>query len=154
MPKPKVIKLLNERRIDYRLLKLPERAYTVNDVVRLAGVKTQEICKTILLIGKKSKRPVIVIVPGDKRVNIASVELIVNEKLRLARKDEIKQITGYELGALPPYGHKKKIRTIVDKLLIMQPKINFSAGIHNLGVEINSRDFSRVVDFEIGDISI
>jgi len=151
--KPRIIEMLEERGIGYRLLHLPERAYTVDDVVRLAGVERREVCKTILLMGRESGEPLLVIVPGDRRMNIAKIEEIVGEKLRFARPEEIKEITGYEMGALPPYGHKRRIRTIVDRSLLEQERVNFGSGRHNLGVEIRAEDLSKITRFEVEEIS-
>lgn len=151
--KPRVIDMLEERGVSYRLIHLPERAYTVDDVVRLAGVERREVCKTILLMGRRSGDPLLVIVPGHRRIDIPKIESIVGEKVRFARPEEIKGITGCEMGALPPYGHKKRIRTILDRLLLKQERVNFASGRHDLGVEIRAEDLPKVMCFEVEEIS-
>jgi len=153
MCKPKVLQTLDLQSVGYRLLRLPEKAYTVNDVVRLAGVKINEICKTILLIDKQNKEPLLVVIPGDKKVDMEKFQRFLGRSLRFARPDEIKEITGHELGALPPYGHRRHVATYVDVNLLKENKINFGTGVHNLGVEIKSEDLKKVVKFETVEIT-
>lgn len=154
MCKPQVIQLLDRNSISYRLLMLPKAAYTVDDVVRLAGVNVEEICKTMLIVSKDSTQSFIVVVPGNRKVNMKKLERIVGKKLRFARLNEIKETTGYELGALPPYCHKKRLATFVDADLMKQSRINFGTGIHNLGVEIRSQDLRKLTKFETLEICI
>jgi len=153
MCKPKTIQMLDLNSVSYRVLKLPEKAFTAKDVARLTKVKVGEICKTMLFINGTTQEPVIIVVPGNKRVNTAKVEPLIKGKPRLARGEEVLSTTGYKVGAIPPYGHKKNITTYVDTNLMKNERINFGTGVHNLGVEIKSRDLKRVVNFGVADLT-
>lgn len=50
-------KLLKEKGVEYRLIKLSQKAYTVADVVKYSegDINPEEICKTIILHGKRSR---------------------------------------------------------------------------------------------------
>lgn len=145
--------MLDKRLVSYRLLSLPEKAYTVKDIVKLTGVDVKEICKTMLVVEKKTKEPFIVIVPGNSKINMKKLDHLIGKSLRFARPYEIEEITGYRIGALPPYGHSRPITTYVDVSLMKNQKINFGTGVHNLGVEIKSRDLPRIMKFRTVDIT-
>lgn len=151
--KPRILKILDEKGISYRILPMEKPAYTVEDVIRMTGVKKEQICKVLLLITRKSQKPVIAVISGSNRLDLKKIRQILGEKVRFATKDEIRRITGYEIGAVPPFGHKSRIRTLIDVKLLKQPKINFGTGVHKLGVEIKTQDLNKVMEFEVYDIS-
>lgn len=65
-----------------------------DDVASLVNVNISEIWKTILLISRKSGELFLVAVPGNRRVDMKKVGMIVKDKLKLAIPDEIEEITG------------------------------------------------------------
>jgi len=74
--KLKVEKLMRDKRVDYRLIRLSQHAYTVDDVVKYSEgeVNPDEICKTIILSGKKTGKKVATThVPAGQERNIKSV---------------------------------------------------------------------------------
>jgi len=156
-PKPSqrasIVQRLKELGVNHRLLNLGDEAYTVEDVVRLGRVPRDEVCKTLLFVEKSGGTSVLVLVPGDSRVDIERVETVTGLKLRLASPREVKGITGYEVGALPPFGHRTLSLTLVDERLMLKEMVNFGTGIHDTGAEMSPGDFARVMTFRVANIS-
>ena len=72
------------------------------------------IVKSILL--KSDKEFIICILLGKDKINLDKIKEVLNAKeIRLAKAKEVLEVTGYDIGSLPPFSHKNKIKKIVDK---------------------------------------
>ncbi len=65
----------------------------------------------------------------------------------------MKSLTGYEAGALPPVGHKKPIKTIIDSKVMTLEKVFGGGGEINALLEINPIDVKRLTNAKLADIS-
>ena len=83
---------------------------TVEQAVKATGSNPKQIIKSLLFISEKE--PVLVIVDGESKVDLNKLAKIIGGKVRLATPEEVKQITGFEVGAVPPVG--VEVKTIVD----------------------------------------
>ena len=86
---------------------------TVEQAVKATDSNPKQIIKSLLFISEEE--PVLVIVDGESKVDLSKLAKIFG-KVRLATPEEVKQITGFEVGALPPVGIK--VKTIVDKKVL------------------------------------
>ena len=50
---------------------------------------------------------------GDRRVDTAKL----GEDVRQAKGDEVREATGFAIGGVPPLGHERPVRTVVDESL-------------------------------------
>ena len=83
---------------------------TVKQAVKATDSKPKQIIKSLLFISEK-EGPVLVIVDGESKVDLDKLAKIFG-RVRLATPEEVKKITGFEVGAVPPVG--VKVKTIVD----------------------------------------
>ncbi|PIN85342.1 MAG: hypothetical protein COV47_02620 [Candidatus Diapherotrites archaeon CG11_big_fil_rev_8_21_14_0_20_37_9] len=74
---------------------------------------SMSVAKSIVLIDS-AKEPLLVILLGSDKISFAKVKVLLGvSDVRLAFPEEVKEITGYEIGGVPPisiYG----VRVIVD----------------------------------------
>jgi len=85
---------------------------TVEQAVKETVSKPKQIIKSLLFISEKE--PILVIVDGESKVDLNKLAKIFG-KVRLATPKEVKRITGFEVGAVPPVGI---IKTIVDSKIL------------------------------------
>jgi len=137
---------LRKNSIPYRLLPHQKPAFTVEDAVRERGVKVDEMVKSILLVDK-NKRYCLACIPGDKQVDPQRVSALLSfKRMSFASKDEIALITGHPLGAVCPLLLKQSIPIVFDEEIRLKNKVNISAGIPTLGVELSSADLIKLVN--------
>ncbi|MBS3933213.1 MAG: YbaK/EbsC family protein [Truepera sp.] len=92
---------------------------TVPAAAEALGVRPQEIVKSLVFLVRGE--PWLVIAAGEARVSFRRLreELGVSRrKLRLASAEEALEITGFAVGAMPPFGHLAPLRTIIDSLSV------------------------------------
>ena len=115
------------RKLGGEIINVGKPVKTVEQAVKATGSNPKQIIKSLLFISEKE--PVLVIVDGESKVDLNKLAKIIGGKVRLATPEEVKQITGFEVGAVPPVG--VEVKTIVD------PKVLESKFVIGGGGRIN-----------------
>lgn len=99
-------------RAEPRLVTTPQ-ATTIEAVTALLAVPAEALIKTLLLRGASGF--VAALVRGDRQLNEAKLQQVVGEELRLAEPEEIRALTGAEVGFSGPVGLVGKARLVADE---------------------------------------
>ncbi len=144
---------LRKEGVDARILVFKNHTTTVESAEKRLGIDRQRIIKSMLFVDEKDA-PIIGIVTGDRRVSEKKLMTVFGAlSVKIARSGSVKSLTGYEVGALPPVGHKIKIRTVIDPKVLTFEKVYGGGGATNALLEIDPRDIKRLTNAVIGDIS-
>ena len=73
--------------------------------------------------------------------------------LRMAKPEEVKDVTNTEIGAVPPFGNLFDIPLYVDKSLGENETIVFNAGTHTDSISMKYKDFEKVSKAIVGEFS-
>ncbi|MFH0905502.1 MAG: YbaK/EbsC family protein [bacterium] len=146
-------KLLKEKEVEYKLIKLTQDAYTVDDVVKYSegDVKSEEICKTIILRGKKTGKKVAILLRGNDKLNFSEAKKNLGEEMTIANEEQVKEIAGVEPGAVCPLLLNTEL--LVDKRVLDLERINCGSGNHLYGLEFKTEDLAKVIDYQIVDLA-
>ncbi len=127
----------------------PESTRTSILAAEAIGCSVAEIAKSIAFVKTHKFEPIIVILSGDKFVNIeklaVSLGLESADLLRKMTADEVKLLTGYPIGGLPPFPHDERCLILVDKSICRFARVWAAAGSPNSVMQIPS-------DFLINDL--
>lgn len=94
------------------------------------GVNQGQIAKSIVFFADNV--PILVVISGDKRVDEKRLKQILSvKKIRMAKPEEVLEITGFEVGGVSPVGHKTPLKVFVDQSLRRYKDIYPSAGETN-----------------------
>ncbi len=144
---------LRKMEVSARFFRFEEHTMTVDAAVNRLGVSREKIIKSMLFIDDAGF-PVLGIVTGDKRVSEKKLAAACGaKKIRRANPTEVKQFTGYEIGAVPPVGHKMQIRTFIDEGVIRIEKVIGGGGEINSLLEISPAEIKKLTDGKITNIS-
>ena len=120
---------------------------TSQDAANTRGIALHQGIKAILLTNEKEF--VVVNIPADKKVDIKKVAETLNwskNKIRMATHDEVLKITGCEIGAVPPFGHKEKIQIFVDKQIYNNEENAFNIGLRTESVHVPTKEMKKVFE--------
>lgn len=102
-----------QNNIDVEVLNEGSITHTAKDSAKTHGIELNRIVKSLLI--KVNNDFVVFLVPGDKRLDFKYLEERFGTRdIRMAKADEVKDVTGYSIGGVPPFGHKKKLKTYIE----------------------------------------
>lgn len=107
---------------------LPASTRTAAEAAAAIGCEVAQIAKSLVFRGAASNEPVLVVASGVNRVNEARVGALLGEKIAKADAAYVREATGFAIGGIPPVGHVRPLRTIMDEDLFNYPVIWAAAG--------------------------
>src|SRR5205085_8172829 len=119
-----VQKFLEQRNVLFQMLDHAP-TYAAQRLAQVGHVSGEEVAKVVLL--RADDGFVLAVLPATRSVNVARVrELVGAATVKLATEPECGQcFPDCELGALPPFGSKYGLRTLVDRSLSEDDEIVF-----------------------------
>lgn len=116
---------------------------SVAEAARAAKADPLDFIKSIVMVSGGS-RPVVAIVKGEDRVSTRRVAkaLGLEERPRIARPDEIIELTGYPLGGVPPFGFDAEF--LVDPRVMEKEQIWSGGGSDHSLIRMTSQEMVRV----------
>ena len=144
---------MDNRDAKYRTVKLKEIPRSAADVSRIYGCDLCAVLKSVVLVGVSGV--VLVVLPGDRRICMEKLTVIAGEgSYRMATKEEVKDITGYPVGGVTPFGDMDGITKIVDESVFDMNTVNIGSGVAEIGIEMETKEFCRVWDGEVADVVV
>lgn len=117
------------------------------------GLENDQIVRS-LLFRLEDQQYVLVLVAGPGKVSWAKLRKTLGvRRLTTARDTEVKDVTGFEPGAVSPIGLQSTIRILVDRSLLKQATLSIGAGIRNAGVILQRDDLLRILNPEFVDVT-
>ena len=149
----KITQLLDSKEIKYKLLPHEKPVFTCEDAAKERNVPLDEMIKCILLVDKK-KNYFLVCITSEKRVDTEKVREMMNcKRLSFASEQEIEEILGYKMGAIPPLLLKTEVPILFDNAIMKKDKVNISSGDPKAGLELNPRDLISLIKPRFGNFS-
>ena len=128
---------------------LPVSAHTAADAAAALNVDIGRIAKSLVFYAVVSNEPILIIASGRNRVDKDLVGEYLGFKIKTASPDYCLQVTGYAVGGVPPFSHKLRIRSLLDKDLLRYDTIWASAGTPNSLFPISPQELVSISNAEI-----
>lgn len=106
---------LTQRAIPAKLVYPGVPTPTVPDAANALGVKRAQIVKSLVFLCDEV--PQLVVAAGEARISykrFADYLGLSRRKVKMASPEQALEISGFPVGAMPPFGHKEVLRTFVD----------------------------------------
>jgi prolyl-tRNA editing enzyme YbaK/EbsC (Cys-tRNA(Pro) deacylase) len=95
-----------------------ESTHTAADAAATVDAELGQIVKSLVFVAPAeggTLEPVICLVSGPNRVDLARLAAVTGDRdIRRATAREAQELTGFVIGGIPPFGHLRPIRTIMD----------------------------------------
>ena len=145
---------IDQHRIDATIIPLSEHTPTVGDAARALDVATDLIIKS--LVFHIDGNPLLVINNGTARVGrkkLAAYLGVGRKKVKFAAPDQALEITGFIVGSMPPFGHRDKLRTLIDPAVARLETIYGGGGDINAMMRLKSDVLIETTRAEITELS-
>lgn len=146
-----IINLLKENKIDFEPYG-HEPVYTSEQAAKVRGTKIEQGAKALVMMA--DRKPVMLVISAAKKIDTKKFKKTFGIKdLRMATAEEVKTLTGTEIGAVPPFGNLVNLSTYVDESLGKNEEITFNAGLHTRSVKMKYQDWLDLVKPQVGNFS-
>jgi prolyl-tRNA editing enzyme YbaK/EbsC (Cys-tRNA(Pro) deacylase) len=126
---------------------------TVETAAQAVSAKLEQIIKSILFM--VDGQPVLAIACGKSTIGrraIADLYGVGKKRVKLATPEKVLEISGYEVGAMPPFGHRMPLSTLIDRRVLDVPEAYAGGGAENALVRLNPQDILRVTGARVLDL--
>ncbi len=146
-----IVKLLKNKKKEYTLHE-HEPVFTSEQAAKVRGTDLKRGAKALIMYA--DKKPVMIVVPADRKVDTKKFKMLYKVKdLRMAKPEEVKTVSHVEIGAVPPFGNLFSIPLYVDHALFENQIIDFNAGSHTKSIEMKAEDFKTITHPTVGDFT-
>ncbi len=154
MVKNNVVRLLENRKISHTVFELPAEKLGARETAALLGVPPSQVFKTIV-VQRASSRVVLVVVPGDREVDLKAVAAFLGEKkVHLPSEREAEAITQLQAGGISPLALLNKgFLVIVDRRALDWESIHISGGQRGLNIRLAPQDLIALCQAKVADVS-
>jgi prolyl-tRNA editing enzyme YbaK/EbsC (Cys-tRNA(Pro) deacylase) len=151
-PVQRVANVLLERGIHARLEEFFDGTPTARAAARAAGCELDEIVKSLVFVC--DGRPVLALVPGDKRADAQKVAAAAGARgARVARPDEVVAATGFDPGGVAPFPAPRVAAVLIDRRLLRHELVWAGAGSERHMIGIAPAELARVTQAVAADLS-
>ncbi len=119
---------LESRGLFGRVVELPDSTRTAAEAASAVGCNVGQIVKSLVFRSSASGEPLLVLVSGANRVDESWMTQYVGASLARADPEDVRSITGYAIGGVPPVGHSTPLRTFIDLDLLDRSELWAAAG--------------------------
>ena len=146
----RVAAFLRESGAEARLEELAASAATAVEAAETIGCELQQIVKSLVFIC--DGLPVAVLVPGDRRADLAKVARRAHARdARVARPEEVEAATGFAPGSVAPFPGSNR-RVLVEQTLLTQPLVWVGGGSQRHMVALAPTELVRLTRGEPMDV--
>lgn len=125
----------------------------LSDAVRTAqlaadalGCEVGQIANSLIFRDQVNDDAVLVMCAGDRRVDLQKVRLETGIELGKADAEFVRQQTGFAIGGVPPVGHAKSLRTLLDDSLRRHAVIWAAAGTPESVFRMNPQQLQQITE--------
>lgn len=136
--------------MDLDVVSLDESTRTSQMAADALGCTVAQIAKSIVFTGDA---PVVVVISGDKRVDLRKLSEYLGFEVRIADAAAVRRSTGYVIGGVPPFAHDEGVRVLLDGSLQRFDDVWTAAGTPHSVMRIRLGDIRDVVGGDFVDVA-
>lgn len=130
-----------------------ERATSAVESARFQGIEPQQLLRT-LVVRRAEDDYLFVLVPTGRSIDWPKLRGYLGvSRLSLPDKDEAKEATGYERGAITPFGSSHPWPVIVDASAAGTGTVAVGGGGHGWNLHLQVTDLIAHLDAEVMDVT-
>jgi prolyl-tRNA editing enzyme YbaK/EbsC (Cys-tRNA(Pro) deacylase) len=130
----RVLDAAERKGVKLEVVYFEKSTHTAEDAARAVGAEVGQIVKSLVFVSEDvdDVLPCLVLASGANQVDLALLGAVLTvPRIRRATADEARELTGFSIGGIPPFGHRQTIRTVMDPDLTRYDTIWAAAGTPN-----------------------
>ncbi|PIY69549.1 aspartate--tRNA(Asn) ligase [Candidatus Roizmanbacteria bacterium CG_4_10_14_0_8_um_filter_39_9] len=144
--------LLDSREVTYEVME-HKPVFTSVEASAARNTTIEQGAKALIMFA--DKHPIMLVLSANRKVDMKLFKAHQKIKdLRMAKPEEVKQVAGVEIGAVPPFGNLFNIPLFVDTSLSQNTEIVFNAGDHSKSIRMQYSDFQKSTSPTLDSFSV
>jgi Cys-tRNA(Pro) deacylase len=137
--------VLKKKRIPHKIFVHKNPPRTLEQAAKERGQQPEQVVRSILFRISEGDF-VMVLMAGNRQINWKTLRTTLGKsRVTTASVEEVKEATGYEIGAVAPFGLQKKIQIFIDESVTEQEIISMGSGVVGTAIILNSRDLMKAL---------
>ena len=126
---------------------------TAEEAAAACACTLGQIVKSLVFRGRDTGKPILLLVSGTNRVNEKRATTYTGERLTRPDAAYVRDVTGFVIGGIPPFGHTQSLATYIDRDLLAFDQVWAAAGTPNCLFSVSPRDLAEAVSATIVDVT-
>lgn len=149
-----VTRALDALQIPYRTFQHAGPVESLEQAASERGQLPEQVIRSIVF-RLSADAYVMVLMAGAQQVSWSALRKYLDvSRVSMANADELRTVTGYEIGAVSPFGLPHPMRVLADPGVFASPEISIGSGVRGLTVILSSADLERALpDAEIVNLA-
>lgn len=113
----RVLEAAARKGVSLRIQTFADTTHTAEDAARAVGAELGQIVKSLVFVAPSPDglEPILALVSGSNRVDLARLAAVLGlHGVRPATAREADDLTGFVIGGIPPIGHPRPMRVVMD----------------------------------------
>jgi len=129
------------------------RAGSAEESAGLQGIEVGSLLRTIV-VRRGAGSYVFVLVPGGRQIDWPKLRAHLGVKrLSLPDASEAREATGYERGAITPFGSREAWPVVADAAIGDLGRVAIGGGGHGVNLHVEATDLLRALDAAVADVT-
>jgi prolyl-tRNA editing enzyme YbaK/EbsC (Cys-tRNA(Pro) deacylase) len=136
---------------EIRIREFTESTATAADAAAALETSVGRIVKSLVFM--VADEPVLVLASGPNRVDVSKLACLAGHAVTRANAEQVRKLTGFAIGGVPPIGHTQRLRAFVDRDLLQYDVVWAAAGTPKSVFPIEPRELVRITDGQVADLA-
>ena len=138
--------------VSFRVVRT-ERPGSAEESAALQGIEVGRLIRTIV-VRRRAGDYVFVLFPGGRQIDWAALRAHLGvSRLSLPDQNEAREATGYERGAITPFGSARAWPVVADAALVDHDAVAIGAGAHGVSLHVDPADLIRILGAQVADVT-
>jgi len=130
-----------------------ERPSSAEESAAMQGIALEQLVRTIV-VRRGADDYVFVLVPGGRQIDWPKLRAHLGvSRLSLPDAEEARAATGYERGAITPFGSSSPWPVVADASILALARVAIGGGARGVNVHLSPTDLVRITGAEVADVT-
>jgi prolyl-tRNA editing enzyme YbaK/EbsC (Cys-tRNA(Pro) deacylase) len=153
----RVVDAAARKGVDLEVTTFDESTHTAAEAARAVRAELGQIVKSLVFVLPREgeePEPIVVLVSGPNRVDLPRLGAVLGRPdVRRATAREANDLTGFVIGGIPPFGHERRLRVIMDPDLGRFETVWAAAGLPNAVFPVSPSTLRMLADAHVAPIA-
>lgn len=153
----RVVDAAARKGVDLKVVAFDESTHTAAEAARAVGAELGQIVKSLVFVIAKEGtelEAVVVLMSGSNRVDLPRLGAVLGRPdVRRATAREANDLTGFVIGGIPPFGHERRLRVVMDPDLGRFETVWAAAGLPTAVFACTPSELRMLADAHVAPIA-